>query len=348
MQMKKQILRVAVWTLILGFFLGPCREFLDYSDFHEAFGTYYTPDYKMIISWNFRVITILYAVGLYLIFFKFYPLRKTMSIAVSILLLAVVVVSYRYLIEEVVMFKLIGQGNYNPNTTMRHYFLDNVYYMVLYGLIGLVVYFLQSSVYNERLKNEYLLEKERSELQFLKSQVNPHFLFNSLNNIYSLVFTKSEKALESVSKLSSMLRFTLYENDEWIPISKEISYINDFIALEEIRLPYDLSCTIDIDEELLSQEVTPYIFIPFVENAFKHGLLSDADHPVLIKLEKIGNDLHFRVENKYVEKQKDKVGGIGIANVKKRLAYVYNERHNLVITKDKDNYQVHLTIHDLC
>jgi len=346
--MKKQIWKVVLWTCMLWVLMGPCREYLDFGNFQEAFGNYYKPGYEMLSSWNFRLINILYAVSLYLIFFYFYPKRETWKIIGSVLLMAILIIGYRYLFEEVIMVKLTGHGNYNPNTTMRHYFLDNLYYIVLYGHVGLVVYFLQSSAFNERLKNEYLLDMKKSELLFLKSQVNPHFLFNSLNNIYSLVFSKSDKALDSVSKLSSMLRYTLYENEEWIPLAKEISYIKDFIELERVRLPYDLACEVDIDEDLLSHEVTPYILIPFVENAFKHGVLSDPAHPVIIKLEQVGNDLHFMVENKYEEKQKDKVGGIGVANVKKRLAYVYNERHDLKINNDRDSYKVHLIIHDLC
>jgi len=345
--MKKQIWKVALWTILFSLFMGPVGDWVETLDFKSSLSSYYIPDYRMVITYNFHFINIICAVSMYLILYKFYPKRKIRTVVGLGVLLTIVVISYRYLVEEVIMFNLIGQGNYNPNATLRHYFIDNIYYVFLYGFIGLIYYFLQSSLHNEKLKNEYLLQKERSEHLFLKSQVNPHFLFNSLNNIYSLIYSKSDKALDSVSKLSSMLRYTLYENEEWIPLSKEVSYIKDFIALEQTRLPYDLACKIDIDEDLLIHEVTPYIMIPFVENAFKHGVLSDPAHPVVIDLKFVGDDLHFTVKNKYVEKQKDKVGGIGIENVKKRLAYVYGERHQLDIIKAKDTYKIHLVIKDL-
>ena len=345
--MKKQIWTVIVCTFLLEMFLGPVREFLDYSDIKEAFGDFYIFDYRSFLSWNFRVYNILAAVSLYLIFYKFFPQRRTWTIAGWILAMVILVIAYRYVVEEVLMVKLIGQGNYNPNTTLRYYYIDNIYYVVLYGIVGLLIYFLQYSVYNERLKNEYLLEKEKSQHLFLKSQVKPHFLFNSLNNIYSLIHSKSDKALDAVSKLSSMLRYTLYENEEWIPLSKELTYIQDFISLEETRLPHDLSCEMKIDEDLLQYEITPYILSPFVENAFKHGVLSDPENPVMIKLYQEGSDLHFEVHNKFISKQKDKVGGIGIENVKKRLAYVYGDRQALHITKTRDSYSIHLILKEL-
>ncbi len=344
--MKKQIWKVALYTVLLKFFLGPVRIYLDEFNFQDAFGDFYSEPWRCLLQYNFYFIIVLWSVGVYLLLFYLYPKRKISLLIGSMLLLSVFMISYRYLFEEVILFQIFERNNYNPNVKLHYYFLDNIYYGVLYGFVGFVVYFMESSVYNERLKNEYLLEKEKAELSMLKSQINPHFLFNSLNNIYSLVYNKSAHALDAVAKLSSMLRYSVYENEEFIQIGKELNYINDFIELEKFRYAKEPNVEIRIEQKDIL--IAPFLLIPFVENAFKHGDLSDEKHPVKIHLSYEGNDLIFKVRNNIKVKEKDEVGGVGVNNVKKRLAYIYKDKHNLDIKESEEFYEVNLRINDIC
>jgi len=348
MKMKKEILKVVLWTFALGIFMGPFRGFMETFNFSESFGLYYNDSYFVLMTWNFRLITIACSVSLYLLLYYLYPKKKIFLIAVLFFIASVILIFYRYAFEEILLFNYFGRHNYNEFVKLQYYIADNTYYIVLYAFVGLVIYFFQRSVYNETLKNEYQLQKNKSELNFLKSQINPHFLFNSLNNVYSLVYNKSENALDAIAKLSSMLRYSLYENEEYIPVSKELEYINGFIGLEAYRHAFEISLDMNIDERLSDIQIAPFIFIPFIENAFKHGDLSDEKNPLRIRLYRDGKDLNFTVKNLFGKREKDEVGGIGIANVKKRMDYIYGDQYELNIDISENIHSVHLKIKEIC
>ncbi|WP_299307021.1 sensor histidine kinase [uncultured Psychroserpens sp.] len=188
-------------------------------------------------------------------------------------------------------------------------------------------------------------EKAKAELELLKTQVNPHFLFNTLNNLYALTVKQSEKAPEMILKLSDMMRYTIYEGkNERVPLSEEIDYLKNHIALHEIRHKKNVS--IEFEHNILpADEIAPLLFIILLENAFKHGvekLTSDAY--VIIVLHSDKNQIYFSVENNYEIPSENNNKGIGIENLKRRLLLIYPDSHKLTINQTTSTYKVELTI----
>ena len=182
-----------------------------------------------------------------------------------------------------------------------------------------------------------------AELKFLKAQVHPHFLFNTLNNLYALTLDKSDNASEVVLKLSDLLNYMLYEcNEETILLKKEISLIENFLSLERIRYGESLATEFNVRGETAGKKIAPMLLLPFVENAFKHGVSKiSRDARVLIGLEVEGQLLKFTVNNsKPLLHEKDEAGyteGIGLKNVRRRLELMYPDNYEFsIIERDKE------------
>lgn len=245
-----------------------------------------------------------------------------------------------------------------------HYYLDKdyhengwVFYHFLYNsiLLSLLVWGLSSGLKitsewfkNERLKQEMENKKISAELLNLKSQVNPHFLFNSLNNIYALSNKSDDKrSAEAILKLSEMMRYMLYDSaDEIVPLQKEIEYLENFIDLQRLRLKEDISVSFKVTGEIANKKIAPLLLIPFIENSFKHGV--SYQHPSFIKIELNidGNKLDFSISNSFFpgSAQNEKFSGIGLENVRRRLDLLYPKKHKLQIEKNESVFSVQLQI----
>ena len=192
-------------------------------------------------------------------------------------------------------------------------------------------------------------EKARAELQLLKAQIHPHFLFNTLNNIYYFTLSASSRAPEMIKRLSDMLSYILNECDRpTVPLEKEIKLIQDYMALEKIRYGDPMDMTIDIKGNPQNKMVAPLLLIPFIENSFKHGASKMLLHPYIkvnISIEE--NNLLFLLSNNKPEITVPpiKSGSIGLKNVKKRLQLLYPDRHELNIVNEPDSFIVFLKIH---
>jgi sensor histidine kinase YesM len=187
--------------------------------------------------------------------------------------------------------------------------------------------FIQKNFRAEKLQKEREAENLKTELSFLRSQVSPHFLFNTLNNLVSLARKKSDLLEPSLLKLSGLLQYMLYESDdEKISIHKEIDYLDNYVELQKLRFGDDIKISFFKEVQPDSfLEVVPMILIPFVENAFKHGVGMIKDPEINIRLAITGNLLNFSVRNKFNpgREEKDKSSGIGLINVKRRLDLLY-------------------------
>lgn len=191
-------------------------------------------------------------------------------------------------------------------------------------------------------------EKAEAELNFLKSQVNPHFLFNSLNSVYFLIDKSNTEARSSLHKFSEMLRYQLYEmNGGTVPIEKEISYLQDYVDLQKLRKDENYSVHFNSPPEVKGFFIEPLLLIPFVENAFKH-ISHDKDRVnyVNINMSLIADEFCFTVSNSKdgSEKTTEQPGGIGLTNVQRRLELLYPEKHNLVITNTIGDFTIELKI----
>lgn len=191
-------------------------------------------------------------------------------------------------------------------------------------------------------------EKLQSELKYLKSQINPHFLFNTLNNIYGLSLENSKKTPELILKLSDFLSFSLYEsNQQRITLEKEISLMNDFIELEKSRFEDRVKVQSKIPENVKNIMIPPLILVPFVENAFKHSLKNETEiATIAIKLNVNDEVLQFVVKNskpKSIINLNEK-NGLGLKNMRKRLDILYDENYSLEISDQNETYEIELKI----
>ena len=228
-------------------------------------------------------------------------------------------------------------------------------YMRLIGVYAVVFFAaiikLIKNWYNIQTRNRELQkEKLEAELNFLKSQVHPHFLFNTLNNLYALTLKKSEKSPEVVLKLSEILDYMLYEsNEEETDLEKEVQLIKNYISLEELRFGKRLKINVEINGDIARQKIAPLILFPFVENCFKHGVSKTNETALIeIKINLEENFLSFEATNskpKSVIKEKTQTGnGIGLQNITKRLNILYKGCHKLEIDDTEKSYNVKLEI----
>ncbi len=191
------------------------------------------------------------------------------------------------------------------------------------------------------------MEKQKlmSELSFLKSQVNPHFLFNSLNGIYALAIKKSDKTPDAILQLSDLMRHMLYESEkELVDLSKEVNYLKNYIALQKLRLADNAVIDFEVTGDIVGKQIEPMLFIPFIENAFKHGVDSEGAD-IHIRLAVKHNHLYFSMLNRIsTASQKDEVSGIGLANVKKRLDLHYGSNYKLDYEEKKGIFSVNLQL----
>jgi hypothetical protein len=187
-------------------------------------------------------------------------------------------------------------------------------------------------------------DKMKSELSFLKAQINPHFLFNTLNSIYALAIKKDDKTADAVVQLSELMRYIITNaNDDVIALDKEINYINNFVQLQKTRLGNTVNIEYDVKGNAYGKCITPLILISFIENAFKHGVNPNQDSEIVIRIEIVDDYLTLFVSNHKVENlQSD--SGIGLQNTIERLTLLYPNNHLLTIDDSPENYLVTLTI----
>ena len=197
----------------------------------------------------------------------------------------------------------------------------------------------------EKKRKEQETETLKTELTFLRSQISPHFMFNVLNTLVALARKKSDLMEPSLIQLSTLMRYVLYEsNNNRINLSKEVEYLKNYVELQALRFGDDLNLILDITEDTEGYVIEPMLLIPFVENAFKHGVVNKAESPVHIELTVKDKKLYFSVYNVINNHQKDKSSGIGLANIERRLTLIYPGRHQLNIVKTADTYHTKLTI----
>jgi two-component system, LytTR family, sensor kinase len=243
----------------------------------------------------------------------------------------------------------LGQKFYIPpqvNPGFKGVFF-NVFPCLFMVATGTALRMVQERIEQERQAKERETENLKTELSFLRSQISPHFMFNVLNNMVALARKKSDDLEPSLIRLSSLLRYMLYEaNADKVPLEKEIEYLQSYIDLQKQRFGNSVKISFEQDVQG-SYMIEPMLLIPFVENAFKHGAILVPDAFISIQLRVVKGVLYFSVENRYnVEKEevKDKVSGIGINNVSRRLELLYHGRHQLKTAPDGDRFVTLLTL----
>jgi hypothetical protein len=188
-------------------------------------------------------------------------------------------------------------------------------------------------------------EKYKTELSLLRAQINPHFFFNTLNNLYALTIKNSKQAPEVILKLSDMMRYTIYEGEkETVKLQDEIEYLNNYIELHRIRYKKTVEITFNHNVDT-NTTITPLLYIILLENAFKHGIETLTENAFInINLFEDDDFIHFHIENNFDTKEINESAGIGLKNLKRRLSLLYNQKHKLVVNKSRDTYRATLKI----
>lgn len=254
---------------------------------------------------------------------------------------------FRLLMMFVVYVWFAGFDYKEVNVRFYHGVVE-IYYTISFTLLAVFIKFMIDWFKTQKQKSELMARTKTSELALLRQQINPHFLFNTLNNLYSLVYKKSDEAPSVVMKLSDIMRYMLYDsNSDKVLLEKEIDYLESFIELNELRLTKGSFVQFDITGEVGSRLIPPMLLVPFVENAFKHGRKNYKLPGITILIQIHDSSLDFDIRN-YINPagnaNKDQQGGIGLDNVRKRLDMIYPDAYDLLIEQTKEEFHVHLTI----
>lgn len=326
---------IMFWTILYALFLV-----LD--DF--AFGFWFAV-IKELVNISFFVLIVY--INLYYLIPR-YLSQKNVAWYLSLLVLIALVITP---IKALCLYLL-----YNNAPNIQSFLIENQSSIFLstffLGGVSTIYQIMNDWVRHQRERQELENRNLKSELNFLKSQINPHFLFNTLNNLYALTLKKSDKAPETVLKLSEMMRYMLYEcNEDRVPLYKEVNYLRNYLELEKLRQGKNIKIDINLEGEVSNQRIAPLMFIPFVENSFKHGLSNHLSQGYIdIRLIVADSHLELSVENSKANvvpsgiQGNKKSGGIGLINIKKRLQLLYPERYTLEIKEEPNKYKVTLNL----
>ncbi|MBT1697652.1 histidine kinase [Fulvivirgaceae bacterium PWU4] len=241
------------------------------------------------------------------------------------------------------------------NTTMSYVFLPKLIIegVSMYLIVGLysMFYFIKAWYEQQRLAQEFKQAKVEAELAVLKSQVHPHFIFNTLNNIYSLTLQRHDKAPNLIHHLSSFLSYNLYDGtSRTIPLTKELEHINNYIELEKIRYGNRLDVSVNVFDPIDNFNISPLLLLPLIENCFKHGVTPATGNcwiQVDISLQKDWLTVKFENSLSGEHRQNGHRNGIGLENVKRRLEIIYPEAHELRCIREQQSYLSILKIKNL-
>jgi LytS/YehU family sensor histidine kinase len=254
----------------------------------------------------------------------------------SVLLFTYFIHLFHYYSDEAIGF--------NPMSYIRRIF-DNMFSVLAVvftsTVMALWVYYTRLVLRQREEQEQHL----KAELSFLRSQINPHFLFNSLNSIYSLALSKSENTPEAVVKLSGLMRFVLYESaGQFIPLQSELGYITDYVELQKLRTAENVNIRCDITGSPANLAIAPMLLITFIENAFKHGPGYTRRGFILIQISVNRKTLNLHVENTAYQGKPAENPGIGLGNVIRRLDILYNGNYSLNHKTENDIFTVDLRL----
>lgn len=219
---------------------------------------------------------------------------------------------------------------------------------VIILLISVFIKLANSLIISEKQKKALENERLNAELNFLKLQINPHFLFNTLNSIYSQAHLKSEQTEYSILKFSQIMRYVLYDSTtEKIPLTRDLEYIRNYIDLQKLRISKNITIQYEVKGVTNDLLIAPLLLITFIENAFKHGISYSSPSAIDIKIGMVGNDLTLTVGNTIIRKTgavPETAGGVGLVNARRRLDVLYPGRYWLDISDNSSIYVVNLKI----
>lgn len=331
------LIHLVIWSIV---FLFPF--FFSNRDSHTITG----PDYLRFFVNVIGIVVVFYVNYFYLIKRFLFTKQTWQYILSNFLLFTLLAIVSHFLMELIPPPEDHHRGPKPEFMVLWFFMIDYIKYIFVAGLsVALKMTARWYQVEAERKE----LERSRgeAELQNLKSQLNPHFLFNTLNNIYSLVAISQDRAQEAVHELSRLLRYMLYDSSQpLISVEKDIDFIRNYIELMRIRLPEHIDLKTDIEIQNSNMQIAPLLFISLIENAFKHGVSNNKPSFIHLNITADSKRISCCIKNSYFPKDdQDKSGsGIGMVNLRKRLNLLYPNTHILVCEHDGDVFRSELTI----
>lgn len=318
---------------------------LNYPGFDLTFGVFNSGDHSLLLPSILGTIVngiIFYGISFYLIPKKLKN-KGVLNFSMNLLMLLVLCTSIEIAIDS----WIYSSSNILSEYAFSEIIILDISFNILV-MIGAFAYrFSKDWFYNERQRREISERQLRTELEVLKNQINPHFLFNALNNLFSMALQNNdESTAEGISKLSEMMRYVFEKSDkESTSLQDEVNYINDYIYLQRLRFDNHVKVELDYDENLRHVKIAPMLLIPFIENAFKYGISSSKKTSIIIHLLNQNSQVEFKIENEIVQHERPiQSSGVGLANVKKRLELIYPNRHKLRIITENGKFMVKLTL----
>ncbi len=292
--------------------------------------------YAFIFSFGYQAVFMTGFYGFYFFVGPAFFTKKYLRGLLYILATFAAVVLVRYIFEFGVFLPYLKFNNYPHGPVSAGYYIRNCIMVSLnHCMFGIVVYFIVSTNRSEKEKRELEKEKIKAELSFLKTQVNPHFLFNTINDVYALTYQKNDDAPEALLKLSGLLRYMLDSSDlDKVPLEKEINYLENYLALQNIGAKKNLCIDFAVSGNADGLYIAPLLLIPFMENIIKHGVVDDPLDMAELIITITNNTLVLSSSNKIKKQQKDNTGGIGLKNTQRRLQLLYYGKHNFTLKED--------------
>ena len=289
---------------------------------------------------------------LYMLIPRYFIKKKILAFSILLLITLLIAGFLQHLYYHFILNPIL----YPERTSVLNFQLVEILKNVLsiYPVVSLAAFVKVGKHWYEKDKASQMLQKEKmeAELKFLKAQIHPHFLFNTLNSLYALTLKKSDQASEVVLKLSYLLDYMLYEgNAPKVSLKKELDLIDTYIGLEKIRYGEKLCISYQVKGQLAGKTIAPLIILPFIENSFKHGVSQQLEGKwIKVDIEVKEHSLVLRVENSKNSEElpEDSISykeGIGLCNVKRRLELLYGKNHELIVQNEKDVFLILLSIH---
>ena len=331
--------------LILVYILISFME--DYIGDKENLGMFWK--YYLFLKLTFLITSLVIYILNYKGTLRFLLQKKYWQYGVFFVGLVIIFGSIRFFLEEVILFQLTGIHNYDVSISLTKllstYGFDSFYYTFRIVLISTLVCLVFKNSRDRKAIYELGLAHQEAQLATLKSQISPHFLFNTLNNFYVELYDDKPETAKDILKLSQLLRYVTYETlDDFVSLKKEISFVSDYLHFFKRRYENDFNVVFNITGTIAKQKILPLILIHFIENVCKHGIINDKDRKAVINLQVTENELELSTINYNNTSEKHDQIGIGSTNIKKRLTAIYKEHYTLEELKNNGTFKTCLKI----
>lgn len=277
---------------------------------------------------------------------RFLSKKKSVFFVFSFIILIILFAFIRYTIDEVIIKNIVGTNNYYGNSLQfKFYIFDNFHFAIKPILYSTIIYFVFRTIKAQEEILQLRINHKKAELNFLRSQISPHFLFNTLNTFYSELMITQPNTAKDVLKLSELLRYVTYETEgEFIALKKEINFIEDYIYFHKKRFENELHLTFSVEGKVEDQEIASLVLMHFIENVFKHGVLNDKENEAHIKIRITDTNLEISTINKFDTAIKYMDSGIGVENLKRRLYAIYKEDYILNYSSNDSHFTTSLKL----